>query len=107
MFFPLVSASAGMEERINVEETGRTVIRRKVDEERSIAVFEKALNTMHLGVTVTDTTGKVIFTNLAGAWMHGWDPDDLVGQDVRVFAPASLWPTLTNDRFRGVAGVRE
>lgn len=34
--------------------------------------LEKALNTMHLGVTITDTGGRIIFTNDALTRMHGY-----------------------------------
>lgn len=93
--------------RISVDETGRTVIRRKVDQEHSIAVFGKVLNTMHLGVTITDTSGKLIFTNLAVARMHGWTIEELLGREVRIFFSSPLRGSLTPDRMHGPGTVRE
>ncbi|MHB1047263.1 MAG: putative bifunctional diguanylate cyclase/phosphodiesterase [Thermoanaerobaculia bacterium] len=98
---------SAIDRRISVDETGRTVIRRKVDQERSIAVFGKVLNTMHLGVTITDTGGKLIFTNLAMARMHGWTIEELLGRDVRIFFSAPLRGSLTPDRMNGPGTVRE
>ncbi len=48
--------------------------------------LKKAVETMQLGVTITDLQGKIIFTNPAEARMHGYQPDELIGHDVRVFA---------------------
>jgi diguanylate cyclase (GGDEF)-like protein/PAS domain S-box-containing protein len=49
--------------------------------------IEKAVETMQLGVTITDLRGKILFTNPADAQMHGYAPDELIGRDVRTFAP--------------------
>jgi diguanylate cyclase (GGDEF)-like protein/PAS domain S-box-containing protein len=55
--------------------------------------MEKAVETMQLGVTVTDLKGRIVYTNPADAAMHGYTPDELIGMDVRVFAaPGSPKP---------------
>jgi diguanylate cyclase (GGDEF)-like protein/PAS domain S-box-containing protein len=48
--------------------------------------IEKAVETMQLGVTITDLAGKIVYSNPADARMHGFQPGELEGQDVRVFA---------------------
>ncbi|MCZ6917992.1 MAG: PAS domain S-box protein [Gemmatimonadetes bacterium] len=47
--------------------------------------LQKAVETMQLGVTITDITGKIVYTNTADARMHGHAVDELVGEDVSIF----------------------
>jgi len=56
--------------------------------------LEKAVETMQLGVTVTDTNGHILYTNPADAKMHGYTVEELIGQDVRVFAPGKAGKPL-------------
>jgi diguanylate cyclase (GGDEF)-like protein/PAS domain S-box-containing protein len=48
--------------------------------------LETAVETMQLGVTVTDLGGRVVYTNPADAAMHGYTVEELIGRDVRIFA---------------------
>jgi PAS domain S-box-containing protein len=54
------------------------VARRRVVEER-LRVFEKALDTMQIGVTVADPEGRIVYVNPADAAMHGYAADELLG----------------------------
>lgn len=58
--------------------------------------LEQAVETMQLGVTITNLDGKIIYTNRAGAEMHDYQVEELLGQDVRILAPSGLQkaPTL-------------
>lgn len=49
--------------------------------------LEKALETMQIGVTITDLDGRITYVNPADARMHGYRVDELLGQDVGVYAP--------------------
>lgn len=42
--------------------------------------LERILETMQLGVTVTDPQGRILYANPAGARMHGWSSEELVGR---------------------------
>lgn len=42
--------------------------------------LERILETMQLGVTVTDLQGRIVYVNPAGARMHGWSSEQLVGR---------------------------
>lgn len=57
--------------------------------------FERAFETMQIGVTFTDLKGRIVYTNPAEAEMHGYSVEDLIGRDVRVFAPPALWNPLS------------
>ncbi len=49
--------------------------------------MEHAVETMQLGVTVTDLKGQIVYTNPADAILHGYKPNELIGKDVRIFSP--------------------
>jgi diguanylate cyclase (GGDEF)-like protein/PAS domain S-box-containing protein len=49
----------------------------------------KAVDIMQLGVTITDMQRKILYTNIADARMHGYEVEELIGRDVRIFGPAS------------------
>ncbi len=53
--------------------------------------LEKALQTTRVGVTITDIEGKIIYVNSAEARMHGYDPEELAGKNVRIFAAPDIW----------------
>jgi diguanylate cyclase (GGDEF)-like protein/PAS domain S-box-containing protein len=53
----------------------------------SLRMLEKAVETMQVGVTITDTDGRILYTNPAEARMHGYTIDELRGMHARVFAP--------------------
>jgi diguanylate cyclase (GGDEF)-like protein/PAS domain S-box-containing protein len=55
--------------------------------EDSLRQMEHAVETMQLGVTVTDLKGRIVYINPADAALHGYTPEELIGKDVRIFAP--------------------
>ncbi|MCZ6479614.1 MAG: PAS domain S-box protein [candidate division NC10 bacterium] len=81
--------------------TFRDITKRKQTEE-SLRWLEKAVQTMQLGVTITGITGEILYTNPAEANMHGYAADDLVGKDVRIFAPNKLWKPMALDQIRAM-----
>ncbi|MCM2358213.1 MAG: PAS domain S-box protein [Geobacteraceae bacterium] len=58
--------------------------------EESLFALKKAVDIMQLGVTIADVTGKIIYTNSADARMHGYEVEELIGRDARLFAPPEL-----------------
>jgi diguanylate cyclase (GGDEF)-like protein/PAS domain S-box-containing protein len=55
-------------------------------EHERLRQLEKAVETMQIGVTITDLDRRILYTNPADAVMHGWEPGELIGRDARVFA---------------------
>ncbi|HYH82742.1 MAG TPA: EAL domain-containing protein [Longimicrobium sp.] len=53
----------------------------------SLKMLEKAVETMQIGVTITDVDGRILYTNPAEARMHGYSVDELRGRHARIFAP--------------------
>lgn len=55
----------------------------------------KAVEAMQLGLTVVDVNGRIVYCNPSDAAMHGYDPQELIGQDVQIFAPEERQHRLT------------
>ncbi|MBI2401453.1 MAG: diguanylate cyclase, partial [Gemmatimonadetes bacterium] len=68
--------------------------------------LEKAVETMQLGVTITDTNGRILYTNPADAKMHGYTAEELMGQDVRVFAPGKAGKPLSREELARMTSWR-
>ncbi len=63
---------------------------------------------MQVGVTITDTEGRIVYTNPADAEMHGWAVEDLIGQHARVFAPPTTGHRMSGEELRSAGRwVRE
>jgi len=54
--------------------------------EEALLKFQKAVETMQIGVTITDVEGTILYTNPAEAQMHGYAVDELVGRNAGVFS---------------------
>ena len=59
--------------------------------EERLALLERALQAVDLGVTITDASGRIVFTNPAEAQMHGYRVEELYGRPARSLAPPELW----------------
>ncbi len=68
--------------------------------EYSLRMYEKALQTMDLGVTIVNTEGTIVFSNPAEARMHGYAMDELIGQPARMLAPSHLAKPVSPEQFR-------
>lgn len=75
----------------------RDITARKHDDERRLAL-EKAVENMQLGLTISDPAGTILYSNPAEAAMHGYQPGELAGKSVRLFAPDWLWHKLSMDQ---------
>jgi len=70
--------------------------------EQALRALEKGVEGLPLGVTLTDTKGKILYTNPAEARMHGYDPDELVGREARVLVSPEFWNALTPEQMRNL-----
>jgi diguanylate cyclase (GGDEF)-like protein/PAS domain S-box-containing protein len=70
----------------------------KEDPQIVLQRLEKAVETMDLGMTITDQNCKILFTNRAEAKLHGYEPSELLGKEARIFSPHAFWrpPTIEN-----------
>ena len=68
--------------------------------EDALRRLEKAVETMQLGVTITDIAGKIVYTNSAEARIHGYTVDELIGRDVSVFCLPGYRRSLSSEQLR-------
>ncbi len=61
-----------------------------IDAKSRLLQLEKAVETMQVGVTITDLDGRIVYVNTAEATMHGYAADELLGKPGSVFAPPQL-----------------
>jgi diguanylate cyclase (GGDEF)-like protein/PAS domain S-box-containing protein len=54
--------------------------------------LQKAVESVKMGVTITDANGRILYTNPAEAAMHGYRPQELIGKHVRSFMPPQWRP---------------
>lgn len=62
-------------------------------------LFTTMLDSLPIGVTITDTTSKIIYTNMMEACIHGYEVGELIGKNIRTFSPKELWHPVTVDRM--------
>jgi PAS domain S-box-containing protein len=84
-------------ERARQESEARSASARSMEEK--LRLFEKVVETMQFGITITDEKGKILYTNPADAEMHGYQVEELIGKDVRVFAPKQLWKPMAKEQL--------
>ena len=80
-------------------------ITEKQKTEKTLRELKQAVETMTIGVTVTEIDGKIIFTNRADAKMHGYEPEELLGKDVRVFAPVRIRKPMSLSQVKKWKGL--
>jgi len=68
----------------------------------SLRMLEKAIETMQIGVTITDAEGRILYSNPAEARMHGYGVDELRGMHARVFAPPEHAQPISRAEMEGV-----
>lgn len=73
---------------------------REQEERRQL---EKALETMQLGVTVTDKNGKIVYANPADARQHGYEIEELIGRDVAIYAGVERRRPFTEEQLRSMS----
>lgn len=77
----------------------RSTVPKSADAPIELRQLETVVETMQLGVTVTDLDGRIVYVNPADAAMHGYTREELLGRDGRVYAPTSRSDPLTADEI--------
>ncbi len=81
-----------------VDEIEKAYLQYKTPMEKLLS-FEKALETMQIGVTITDLEGKILYINPADTIMHGYTVEELKDENVRILAPADIWDPMTIEKI--------
>lgn len=67
-------------------EEGESPVTGPLTGEDRLRTLEKALDATQVGVTVCNLDGRIIYVNAADARQHGYTVEELMGQDVGVYA---------------------
>jgi diguanylate cyclase (GGDEF)-like protein/PAS domain S-box-containing protein len=65
----------------------------------------QAVETMPLGVTVTDLDGKILYANHTEAAIHGYQVEELLGHELRMLMPEESPNPLTGDQIHSWKGL--
>ena len=60
------------------------------------------LRSHQIGVTITNINGRILYVNPADAEMHGRKVEELLGEDVRIFAPAKRWNPMNPEEIKAL-----
>jgi diguanylate cyclase (GGDEF)-like protein/PAS domain S-box-containing protein len=74
---------------------------RRRTEERLLSLL-KAVESMQIGVTITDLDGTIVYTNPFEAAMHGYSVDEMVGKPARILAQEAAARPLSRDKIRSM-----
>ncbi|OQY27603.1 MAG: hypothetical protein B6244_10100 [Candidatus Cloacimonetes bacterium 4572_55] len=91
--------------KISVQRARNQILKKEADEalkskESELLLLKKSVETMQLGIAISDVDRKIIYVNQAIADMHGYRTEELLGQNVQNFAPRELWGDVTQDQMR-------
>ncbi|MEW6367827.1 MAG: PAS domain S-box protein [Acidobacteriota bacterium] len=67
--------------------------------EEDLRLLRCAVDAMPLGLTITDASGRVQYTNPAEAAIHGLKASELIGREARTMAPRDLWKDIPLDQI--------
>ncbi len=55
--------------------------------EDNLRMLKEAVDCLPIGITLSDLTGKIIYSNPAEAEMHGYIPEELIGNEIGKLSP--------------------
>jgi diguanylate cyclase (GGDEF)-like protein/PAS domain S-box-containing protein len=68
---------------------------------RGLTRLKKAVETVEMGLTISDMNGRILYTNPAEAVMHGYRTDELIGKHVSIFMPQEWRPASPSPPVAG------
>ena len=86
------------------EVTLERAIRHAMERKRAaddLRQLKKAVDTLQIGLSITDVTGRILYTNPAEAEMHGFTVEELLRSEGRALSPREDWHPASLDRLRG------
>ncbi|MCP4217152.1 MAG: PAS domain S-box protein [bacterium] len=70
-------------------------ISHQIESKKNLLLLKKALETMKVGVTITNLKREIIYINPAEATMHGYTVEEIKSGESRIFGLKSSWKALT------------
>jgi diguanylate cyclase (GGDEF)-like protein/PAS domain S-box-containing protein len=89
----------GRLDEVILERAIRHAIERKqvADDLRQL---KKAVDTLQIGLSITDVNGRIVYTNPAEAEMHGFTVEEMLRSEGRALSPREDWQPLSLERLR-------
>lgn len=82
--------------------TIQDITERKLAEEQ-LTVLKEAVECLPIGITITNTDGKIIFTNPAEAEIHGYTREELLHKEAHTLASPKLRSALPINSFENLS----
>jgi PAS domain S-box-containing protein len=82
----------------------KEIIERKAARE-SLTSLRKAVESSAVGITISDLSGVIIYTNPAEATMHGYAVEELIDRPARMLAPEEIRREMTLDEINAMGGM--
>ena len=86
-----------MASTVKLRHSGQKVLKNTAE---TVLLLKNAIETVGIGVTITDTEQNIVYTNQAEARMHGYDVSELIGQNARIFSPSKYWKDIDYQRLK-------
>jgi PAS domain S-box-containing protein len=67
-----------------------------------LAAMEQLVDSLPMGVTISDLEGRILYSNPAEAQMHGYTVEELVGQEAKIFAPQGRWSPIDPEQAKKI-----
>ena len=68
--------------------------------------IQHAMNLLPVGVAISDLNRRILYINQIEADLHGWTIEELLGRDVRVFAPPDQWQRTNPEHITSWQGLQ-
>ncbi|MDH3976011.1 MAG: PAS domain S-box protein [Deltaproteobacteria bacterium] len=68
--------------------------------EESLLSLKKAIETVQLGITISDVDRNIVYINRAEAKMHGYEVDELFGKKTSIFAPPEIHDKVNSQNIK-------
>jgi len=75
--------------RMTLAETHAQIRQKQQEDEAHLQLLKEAIETIELGVTITDLNQTIIYVNPMEARMHGYTVAELIGKSAKIFAGPS------------------
>jgi diguanylate cyclase (GGDEF)-like protein/PAS domain S-box-containing protein len=89
----------GRIDEVTLERAIRHAIERKRAAD-SLRQLKKAVDTLQIGLTITDITGRIVYTNPAEAAMHGFTVEEMLRSEGRALSPREDWQPPSVEQLR-------
>jgi len=70
--------------------------------EDRLLLLKEAVDSLPIGITLSDTSGKIVYSNPTEALMHGYFVEELIGKDAGAFAKPNMRKPFVPKNLEGI-----